>query len=67
MPEIKPLRLGKELQVPQPKNAPFQKLPRNECMVTVSGGGKTVAHVQTLISADMLGGLFDKYVIIGET
>ena len=64
MPVIKDLRLEKELQVPQPKNAPFAKLPRNECAVTISSGGKTYAHVATLISPDMLGGLFDKYVIM---
>ena len=64
MPEVKALKLGKQLEVPQPKNAPFFKLPRNECMVTVSGGGKTVAHIRTLIDGDKLGGLFDKYIVL---
>ena len=45
MPEVKPLKLGHQLQVRQPKHAPFFQLPRNEAMVTVSGGGKTVAEL----------------------
>ena len=61
MPEVKALKLGKQLDVPQPKHAPFFKLPRNECMITVSGGGKTNAHIQTLTDPKMLGGLFDRY------
>jgi len=64
MPEVKPLKLGKQLEVPQPRHAPFFKLPRNECMVTVSGGGKTVAHIRTLMDSDKLGGLFDKYIVM---
>ena len=52
MPEVKALKLGKQPEVPQPRHAPFPKLPRNECMVTVSGGGKTVAHIRTLMDAD---------------
>ena len=64
MPEVKPLNLGKQLEVPQPRNAPFFKLPRNECMVTVSGGGKTVAHIRTLMDPDKLGGLFDRYLVM---
>ena len=64
MPQVKPLKLGKQLEVPQPRNAPFFKLPRNECMVTVSGGGKTVAHIRTLTDRDKLGGLFDKYIVM---
>ncbi len=64
MPEVKYLHVGKQLQVPQPKNAPFFKLPRNECMVTVSGGGKTVAHIRTLMDSDKLGGLFDRYIVL---
>ena len=64
MPEVKEVNVGKQLTVPQPKNAPFFKLPRNECMVTVSGGGKTNAHIRTLIDADKLGGLFDKYIVM---
>ncbi len=64
MPEVKPLKLGKQLEVPQPRHAPFFKLPRNECMVTVSGGGKTVAHIRTLTDSDKLGGMFDKYIVM---
>jgi len=64
MPEVKELKVGKQLEVPQPKNAPFFKLPRNECMITVSGGGKTNAHIRTLIDKDKLGGLFDKYIVM---
>ena len=64
MPQVKPLNLGKQLEVPQPRNAPFFKLPRNECMVTISGGGKTVAHIRTLTDHDKLGGLFDKYIVL---
>ena len=64
MPEVKALNVGRQLDVPQPKNAPFFKLPRNECMITVSGGGKTNAHIQTLISAWGLAGLFDKYIVM---
>ena len=63
MPEVKALKLGKQLEVPQPKHAPFFKLPRNECMITVSGGGKTNAHIQTLTDPKMLGGLFDRYYV----
>ena len=33
-------------------------------MVTDSGGGKTKAHIRTLIDADKLGGLFDKYIVM---
>ena len=64
MPEVKELHIGKQLEVPQPKNAPFFKLPRNELMVTVSGGGKTNAHIRTLIDSDKLAGLFDKYIVM---
>ena len=64
MPEVKSLPVGKQLEVPQPKHAPFFKLPRNECMVTVSGGGKTNAHIRTLIDNDKLGTLFDKYIVM---
>ena len=64
MPEVQPLKLGKQLEVPQPRHAPFFKLPRNECMVTVSGGGKSVAHIRTLMDNDKLGGLFDKYIVL---
>jgi hypothetical protein len=64
MPEVKPLRLGHQLQVRQPKHAPFFQLPRNEAMVTVSGGGKTVAHIRTLMDPDKLGGIFDKYLVM---
>ena len=64
MPEVLPLKLGAQLDVPQPRNAPFFKLPRNECMITVSGGGKTVAHIRTLIDRDKLGGLFQKYIVL---
>ena len=64
MPEVKPLKLGTQLQVKQPKNAPFLQLPRNEAMITVSGGGKTVAHIRTLMDSDKLGGLFDKYIVM---
>ena len=64
MPEVKPLKLGKQLDVPQPKHAPFFKLPRNECMVTVSGAGKSVAHIRTLVDSDKMGGLFDKYIVM---
>ena len=64
MPEVKPLKLGHQLQVRQPKHAPFFQLPRNEAMVTVSGGGKTVAHIRTLMDPDKLGGLFDRYLVM---
>ena len=64
MPEVRPLKLGHQLQVPQPKNAPFFQLPRNEAMVTVSGGGKTVAHIRTLMDPDKLGGLFQRYLVM---
>ena len=64
MPEVRPLKLGHQLQVRQPRNAPFFFLPRNEAMVTVSGGGKTVAHIRTLMDSDKLGGLFDRYLVM---
>ena len=31
-------------------------------MVTISGGGKTVAHIRTLVDRDKMGGLFHKYL-----
>ena len=64
MPEVTRLSVGKQLDVPQPKHLPFFKLPRNECMITVSGGGKTNAHIQTLTQTWGLAGLFDKYVVM---
>ena len=64
MPEVKPLKLGSQLQVKQPKGAPFLQLPRNEAMITVSGGGKTVAHIRTLMDSDKLGGCFQKYIVM---
>ena len=64
MPEVKPLKLGHQLQVMQPKHAPFFQLPRNEAMVTVSGGGKTVAHIRTLMDPDKLGGLFQRFLVM---
>ena len=63
MPEVRPLKLGKELQVLQPRHAPFFKLPRNEIMLSPSGGGKSLAHIRTLIDRDKLGGLFDRYFV----
>ena len=66
MPEVKAVNVGKQLKVPQPKTMPFAAigLPRNECMITVSGGGKTNAHIRTLTDPDKLGGLFDKYIVM---
>ena len=66
MPQVQPIKLNKDerLDVPQPKHAPFFKLPRNECMLTVSGGGKTVAHIRTLTDVDKLGNMFDKYIVM---
>ena len=66
MPEVKAVNVGKQLKVPQPKTMPFAAigLPRNECMVTVSGGGKSNAHIRTLTDPDKLGGLFDKYIVM---
>jgi hypothetical protein len=64
MPVVKALDVGKQLEVRQPKTAPFFKLPRNEVMLTVSGGGKTNAHIQTLTNRDKLGGLFEKYIVM---
>ena len=58
------LKVGKQLDVPQPKHAPFAKLPRNECMITVSGGGKTNAHIQTLTQKWGLAGLFGKCIVM---
>ena len=64
MPEVTALKVGKQLEVLQPKHMPFTKLPRNECMITVSGGGKTNAHIQTLTQSWGLAGLFDKYIVM---
>ena len=58
------MNLGHQLRVKQPKNAPFLFLPRNEAMVTVSGGGKTLAHIRTLMDPDKLGGCFQKYLVM---
>ena len=64
MTEVKALNVGKQLQVPQPKNAPFFKLPRNAIMLAPSGAGRSHAHIRTLIDPDKPGNLFDKYVVM---
>ena len=64
MPEVTALKVGKQLRRSAPKNMPFTKLPRNECMITVSGGGKTNADIQTLTQPWGLAGLFDKYIVM---
>ena len=64
MPEVKPLKLGSQLQVKQPKGAPFLQLPMNSAMIAISNGGKTVAHLRTLMDSDKLGGCFDKYIVM---
>ena len=63
MPEIKPQKVGKQLEVPQPRNAPFHKLPMNQIYLAPSGQGKTVAALSTLMDRDKLGGLFDRYYV----
>jgi hypothetical protein len=46
--EVTALKIGKQLEIPKATHAPFLKLTRNECMATMSGGGKMHAHLQTL-------------------
>ena len=64
MPEVRPLKLDTQLQVKQPKGAPFLQLPMNSALIAVSNSGKTVAHIRTLMDSDKLGGCFDKYIVM---
>ena len=62
MPEVKPLKTGREAKVRQP-NAPFRALPANSLHVGPSGSGKSLTVLRTLMDADKLGGCFDKYLL----
>ena len=63
MPEVKPLKIGREAKVRQPK-APFRALPANSLHVGPSGSGKSLTVLRTLMDADKLGGCFDKYLLL---
>ena len=62
MPEVKPLKTGKDPKVRQPK-PPFRALPANSLHVGPSGSSKTYTLLATLTQSDMLGGMFDRYEI----
>ena len=60
MPTVKPIKTGSEAQVRQPK-PPFRALPANSLHVGPSGAGKSLTLLRTLMDADKLGGMFDRY------
>ena len=63
MPEVKPLKTGKDPKVRQPK-PPFRALPANSRHVGPSGSGKRLTLLKTLMDADKLGNCFDRYMIL---
>ena len=63
MPEVKPLNLGKEAIVRQPK-PPFRSLSCNSLHIGPSGSGKSLTLLRTLMDSDKLGGMFDKYLLL---
>ena len=62
MPEVRALKSDSGPTVRQPK-APFRSLPCSSLLVGPSGSGKSVVLIRTLMDADKLGGLFDRYEI----
>ena len=62
MPDVRPLKTGHDPQVRQPKQ-PFRQLPANSIHIGPSGSGKTLTLLRTLMDADKLGGMFDRYEI----
>ena len=63
MPEVKPLKSGDGPTVRQPK-APFRALPGNSLHIGPSGSGKSVALIRTLVDADKLGNMFDRFLVL---
>ena len=63
MPEVKSLNLGTEATVRQPK-LPFRSLPANSLHIGPSGSSKSYTLIATLTQKDMLGGMFDKYLLL---
>ena len=63
MPEVKPLKTGKDPKVRQPK-PPFRALPANSLHVGPSGSGKSLTLLRTLMDSDKLGGAFDRYLVL---
>ena len=62
MPEVRPLKTGHDPKVRQPK-APFRALSANSISIGPSGSGKSLTLLRTLMDADKLGGMFDRYEI----
>ena len=62
MPQVKPLKIGHDPKVRQPK-APFRALPASSLHIAPSGAGKSLTVIRTLMDADKLGGLADRYEI----
>jgi len=62
MPEVRPLKTGHDPKTRQPK-APFRALPANSISIGPSGSGKSLTLLRTLMDADKLGGMFDRYEI----
>ena len=62
MPEVRELKTGHDPKVRQPK-PPFRALPANSIHIGPSGSGKTLTLLRTLMDADKLGGMFDRYEI----
>ena len=63
MPEVKPLKTGKDPKVRQPK-PPFRALPANSLHVGPSGSGKSLTLLRTLMDADKLGNCFDRFMVL---
>ena len=66
VPEVKPLKSDSGPTVKQPK-APFRALPANSLHIGPSGSGKSLTLLRTLMDADKLGGLFDRYSLTPST
>jgi hypothetical protein len=62
MPEVKPFREANGPTVRQPK-PPFRSLPANSLHIGPSGSGKSLTLLRTLVDADKLGNMFDRYLL----
>ena len=63
MPEVKPLKMGHDPMVRQPK-PPFRALPANSIHIGPSGSGKSLTLLRTLMDSDKLGGMFDRVMVL---
>ena len=63
MPVVKQLKTGSTTTVRQPK-PPFRSLPANSIHIGPSGSSKTYTLIATLTQSDMLGAMFDKYLLL---